>query len=155
MSYELYKCTGLRGFHVWSHVWSHVWYLKISNLKFKDCLHGAIPTAIFYQWKCSPQWRIYIVKFWTCPSFGPIFFIYMQFLGKFWPYNRLASPFGLAPVLGNPGSTANSDYIYFTTTNGLYGIQCQCWCGAIATSTLNPAETINHSHNCTMWTTLN
>ena len=37
---------------------------------------------------------------------GPISFIFMQFLGKIWPNNRLAPPpWGLvAPVWGNPGS---------------------------------------------------
>ena len=33
---------------------------------------------------CPPQWRIYIVKFWTrAPPGGPNSFNFMQFLGKF------------------------------------------------------------------------
>ena len=51
------------------------------------------------------QWWIYVVKF-ERPSLLPlglIFFIFMQF----WPNNRLTSPVGWCPSLGNPSSAAD------------------------------------------------
>ena len=48
----------------------------------------------------SPQWLIYIVKFWMrAPSLGPIFFISCS-SGKFWPNNRLAPPFRVGTSSG-------------------------------------------------------
>ena len=55
---------------------------------------------------------------------GSSSFIFMQFLGKFWPNNRLAPPpWGLAPPpLGNPGSatadnTQRRSYVKNTNSN--------------------------------------
>ena len=50
----------------------------------------------------------------TRPSLDPIFFIFMQFLGKIGQNNRLRSPpLWLAhPPLGNPGSATTLDQIF-------------------------------------------
>ena len=60
-------------------------------------------------WCCSStlQWRIYIVKFWTCtPPRGPNSFNFMQFLEKVGKIVCWRPPPGelVPPPLGNPGS---------------------------------------------------
>ena len=45
------------------------------------------------------------------PFLGPNFFIFMQFLANFSQIIHWRSPFGFAPLLGNPGSTATQDYL--------------------------------------------
>ena len=62
---------------------------------------------IVWYWR---QWQIYIVTIWTHAP-GLIFFIFMQFSGKFWSNIRLALLLGLGTPLGNPGSAPGKDYL--------------------------------------------
>ena len=58
----------------------------------------------------ADQWRIYIVKFWTCPPRGPNSFKFMQFLGKFGKIVCWHPPGELVPPpQGNPRS-ATADH---------------------------------------------